>query len=150
MVWPTSDVNTGNADAGTDNPATFRTDVLDLLTKFNQLRAHVSTFGQTILSCTTAAQVRADLGAQPIPTETSGTTAGTGTAYTFAPTTPITAYTSHLSFWVKFHAASGANPTLQISGLATPPALVRYNAVGALVNIAAGELPANFTTRVTG
>jgi hypothetical protein len=149
MVWPTSDVNTGNADAGTDNPATFRTDVLDLLTKFNQLRAHVSTLGQTILGRNTPAQVRADLGAQPIPTETSGTTAGTGTAYTFAPTTPITAYTTHLSFWVKFHAASGANPTLKISGLATPPTLVRYNAAGALVNVVANDIAAGFISRVT-
>ncbi|MDH4483051.1 MAG: hypothetical protein QE279_10155, partial [Rhodoferax sp.] len=79
----------------------------------------------------------------------SGVTSGTPTAYTLTPTAAIAAYTANLSFWVTFHSASGANPTLQISGLATPPALVRYNSAGALVGIAAGELPANFSTRVT-
>lgn len=50
MVWPVSDVNTGNADVGTDNPATFRADVLDLIQKFNQLRNHVSTNMQGVLA----------------------------------------------------------------------------------------------------
>lgn len=63
MTWPSSDVNTTNADAGTDIPATFRTDVLDLLTKFNLLRNHVSSFGQTLLNRATAAVMRGDLGA---------------------------------------------------------------------------------------
>ncbi len=63
MTWPSSDVNTTNADAGTDSPATFRTDVLDLLTKFNLLRNHVSTLGQTLLNRATAALMRADIGA---------------------------------------------------------------------------------------
>lgn len=79
----------------------------------------------------------------------SGTTGGTSTAYTLTPAKAITAYAANQSFWIKFHTASGASPTLQISGVATPPALVRYNGSGTLVAIAAGEIPANFTSRVT-
>jgi hypothetical protein len=37
MTWPTVAVNTTNADAGTDSPATFRTDVLDAINKLNQI-----------------------------------------------------------------------------------------------------------------
>lgn len=61
MTWPTPDVITTNCDAGTDSPATFRTDVLDLITKFNQMRAHVSAFMQGLLANTTAAAARATL-----------------------------------------------------------------------------------------
>lgn len=63
MTWPTTDVVTTNADAGTDSPATFRSDVLDLLTKFNLMRNHVSSLGQTLLNRATAALMRSDLGA---------------------------------------------------------------------------------------
>jgi hypothetical protein len=79
----------------------------------------------------------------------SGTTAGTGTAYTLTVTPAATSYAANQTFWVTFHAASGASPTLQISGLASPPNLVRYDSTGALVNIAASEIPENFRGRVT-
>lgn len=62
MAWPTSDVNTGNADAATDSPTAFRSDVLDLLTKFNQLRSHVSTLMQSLLNDTTTSQAQSSLG----------------------------------------------------------------------------------------
>lgn len=62
MTWPSADVNTTNADAGTDSPATFRTDVLDLLTKFNQMRNHVSAFMQGLLSSASASAARTTLG----------------------------------------------------------------------------------------
>lgn len=65
MTYPSSDVNTTNADASIDNPATFRTDVLDLITKFNLLRNHIPTFMQTLLGRTSAALARADLGVAP-------------------------------------------------------------------------------------
>lgn len=38
MTWPQTDVNTSNTDLGTDNPQLARADILDLMTKFNQLR----------------------------------------------------------------------------------------------------------------
>ena len=63
MTWPTVAVATTNCDAGTDVPATFRTDVLDALTKLNQMLAHVSTFAATLLDDTTAAALRTTAGA---------------------------------------------------------------------------------------
>lgn len=50
MTWPASDVGTTNADAGSDSPATARTDLLDLMQKFNLLRNHVSALMQTVLN----------------------------------------------------------------------------------------------------
>lgn len=63
MTYPASDVNTTNADATGDNPSLFRVDALDLITKFNLLRNHISTLGQTLLNRATAALMRTDLGA---------------------------------------------------------------------------------------
>ena len=63
MVWPTVAVATTNCDAGTDVPATFRTDVLDAITKQNQMIAHVSAFAATLLDDAAAATARATLGA---------------------------------------------------------------------------------------
>lgn len=62
MTWPASDVVTTNQDAPTDSPAAFRSDVLDLTGKFNQLRNHVTSLAQTLVSRATAALMRADLG----------------------------------------------------------------------------------------
>jgi hypothetical protein len=50
MTWPASDVGTTNSDAGTDSPATARSDLLDLMQKFNQLRNHVTSLMQTVLN----------------------------------------------------------------------------------------------------
>lgn len=63
MTWPTVDVGTTNADAGTDSPATARTDLLDLMTKFNLVRNHVSAFIQTLLDDAAASNARTTLGA---------------------------------------------------------------------------------------
>lgn len=63
MTWPTTDVVTDNLDAGADNPATARGDLLDLVQKFNALRAHVSTFAATVLAAADAAAARTALGA---------------------------------------------------------------------------------------
>jgi hypothetical protein len=82
-------------------------------------------------------------------TYTAFTTGGTSTAYTLTPTPAITAYTAGQSFWVTFNAASGAAPTLTISGVATPPNLVRLAADGSYVNVGPGEIPLNHQGRVT-
>lgn len=77
------------------------------------------------------------------------TTAGTLTAYTGTPVPSVTAYFAGLSFFVTFHVASGAAPTLAISGIGTPPQLVKQNVDGTYSNIAAGDIPVNHRSRVT-
>lgn len=77
------------------------------------------------------------------------TTAGTSTAYTLTPSPAITAYTANQSFYVRFNAASGAAPTLAISGVATPPNLVKQLGDGTYANIAAGDIPLDHRSRVT-
>lgn len=79
----------------------------------------------------------------------AATTTGTSTAYTITPTPVITAYAANISYWVTFHTASGAAPTLQISGVATPPNLVKQDVTGAYVNIQSGDIPTNHRSRVT-
>ena len=80
---------------------------------------------------------------------TAFTTAGTATTYTLTPIPAITAYAAGQSFWVTFNAASGAAPTLAISGVATPPNLVKQIANGTFANVAAGDIPINHRSRVT-
>jgi hypothetical protein len=77
------------------------------------------------------------------------TTGGTSTAYTLTPSPAIGAYAGGQSFFVTFHTASGATPTLQISGLATPPTLFKQLADGTYYPIQAGDIPANHRSRVT-
>lgn len=77
------------------------------------------------------------------------TTAGTSTAYTLTPSPAITAYAANQSFFVNFNAASGAAPTLAISGVATPPNLVKQIGDGTYANIAANDIPINHRSRVT-
>lgn len=76
-------------------------------------------------------------------------TAGTSTAYTLTPVPAIASYLAGQSFYVTFNAASGAAPTLQISGVATPPNLVKQVAAGTYSNIGAGDIPNNHRSRVT-
>jgi hypothetical protein len=76
------------------------------------------------------------------------TTGGTGTAYTLTPTPAIAAYVINQAFFVTFNAASGASPTLQISGLATPPTLVKQLANGTYTNIVSGDFPSGHVSRV--
>ena len=77
------------------------------------------------------------------------TTGGTATAYTLTPSPAITAYTAGQSFWATFHLTSGAAPTLAISGLATPPNLVKQSGLGTYINLHADDIPANHRSRVT-
>jgi hypothetical protein len=93
--------------------------------------------------------VWATTGAVTGQTQNSGTTGGTSTAYTLTPAAAIAAYTAGMTFWVTFNAASGASPTLQISGLASPPNLVKQLSDGSYANVGAGDIPANHRSRVT-
>ena len=102
----------------------------------------------------TAAAARAALGTigsdeVQAQTYTAFTTGGTSTAYTLTPTPAITAYAAGQSFFVTFNAAPGATPTLAISGVATPPNLVKQLADGTYANIAANDFPINHRSRVT-
>lgn len=62
MTWPSSDVDTTDTDSASDNPANARADILDLMQKFNQLRAHVTAFMQGVLDDADAAAARNSLG----------------------------------------------------------------------------------------
>lgn len=66
MTMPTVAVVTTNLDAGTDSPATARTDLLDAVQKLNQIIAHISTFAGTLLDDTTAAAARGTLGSTTV------------------------------------------------------------------------------------
>lgn len=89
----------------------------------------------------------ADIQAQ---TYSAFTTAGTLTAYTFTPVPAISAYAANHLFYPTFHVASGASPTFQISGIATPPSLFRRLGDGTLQKIAAGDIPLGFSGWVEG
>ena len=79
---------------------------------------------------------------------TAFTTGGTGTAFTLTPSPAITAYTANQTFDVIFNAACGAAPTLQISGVATPPNLVRQLMDGSYQNLVANDFPAGWQSSV--
>lgn len=81
--------------------------------------------------------------------DTAFTTAGTLTAYTVTASPAWGAYTANKTLFLTFHAASGANPTLNVSGLGATVQLVKQNADGSFSNIAAGDIPANHRSRVT-
>jgi hypothetical protein len=76
------------------------------------------------------------------------TTTGSSTAYQISPVPPIPSYVAGYSVVVQFHTACGNNPTLQISGLASPPNLVKRNTDGTLANLASNDVPANWRSRV--
>lgn len=107
----------------------------------------LSSSGASVPAATaTAHAVRADqIQAQSV---TAFTTGGTGTAFTLTPTPAITAYAANQTFNVIFNAACGAAPTLQISGIATPPNLVRQLRSGAYQNLIAGDFPSGWQSNV--
>lgn len=133
-----------NSPAGSESPATTDDYFRSHAAFIAQLRAVIG--GATDANIPASWPAALDLITQA---KNSGTTGGTSTAYTLTPATAIASYSAGMTFWVRFHVASGASPTLMISGLASPPALVRQNASGAFVAIAAGEIPLNHASRVT-
>jgi len=66
MTWPTVAVDTTDTDAGTDNPATARADLLDAIQKLNQIIAHVSAYFATLLDDANAAGARGTLGSTTV------------------------------------------------------------------------------------
>lgn len=78
-----------------------------------------------------------------------GTTTGSGTAYAITANPVYTAYTAGLSVWATFHAASGADPTLNVNGLGATVNLVRAKADGSYSNIQANDIPVGWVSRVT-
>lgn len=76
------------------------------------------------------------------------TSTGVATAYAITPSPEVTAYIANQVFWVNFHVASGAAPTLQANGVAVPPNLVRRLGDGTFVNIGPGDIPANHISPV--
>lgn len=90
MTWPSSDASGSNTTSGTTagQPAAFRADVADLITKFNQMRNHVTSFMQTLLNRSTAALARTDLelGAYYFGMDSSATRTTTGDFVTFTDT----------------------------------------------------------------
>lgn len=83
-------------------------------------------------------------------TQNNFTTGGTSTAYTGTPATASAGYAAGRTYWVTFHTTCGNDPTLTISGIATPPQLVKQNADGSYSNCKAGDIPANHRSAVTG
>lgn len=136
MAWQSDSIN-----PTTTSPAT---DISKITNDLQQLRTVIG--GGTDADIPNASASKDALVGQTL---ISGTTGGTGTAYTLTPAQAISAYTAGQSFWVTFHAASGAAPTLAISGLTSPPNLVKQDSTGAYVNIAASDIPANHRSRVT-
>ncbi len=175
MTWPSADVSTTNIDAGTDSPASARADIKDLADKFNQIRNHLSTFGQTLVTYTTAALARAGLGSTTVgdalfiaasasaarstlvvastgelqaQTYTAFTTGGTSTAFTLTPSPVISSYVAGQRFRVKFNAANTTTtPTLNINALGVKNLKV-YDSTGAKQNPAVGAFAANMLTDV--
>lgn len=72
MTWPTSDVSTAQMDAGTDTPP--RAEFLSWAQKFNQIRAHVTSFMQGLLTSASAADARAAL---DVPSRSGSNASGT-------------------------------------------------------------------------
>jgi hypothetical protein len=151
MTWPVSDVVTTNMDAGTDSLASARADILDMADKVNQVRNHVTDFAQTVLDDATAADARATLGVDAAiqsNTYIAATASGTN-SYTITPSPAISAYAAGQEFLVTFtNANTSTTNTLQISGLASPPSIVKQDSTGAYVALAVGDIPASHRSRI--
>ena len=127
----------------------LRLTALDLQNAID-LAAQATTPGKNVLwAATVDAQVQALGSGLQKQIATSFTTTGTSTAYLLTPTPAIAAYVANLSFDVTFDEVCGNDPTLQISGVATPPNLVKQLINGSYANIKAGDIPANHRSRVT-
>jgi hypothetical protein len=150
MTWPASDVVTTNMDAGTDSLASARADIKDMADKVNQVRNHVTAFAQTVLDDATASDACATLGVDAaIQSNTYITATASGTnSYTITPSPAISAYAAGQEFLVTFTNANSDASTLQVSGLASPPAIVKQDSTGAYVALVSGDIPASHRSRM--
>jgi len=78
---------------------------------------------------------------------TAFTTGGSSTAFTLTPTPAITANAANQRFRVKFNAASGATPTLAVSGQ-TALNLKYYTSAGTKAAITSTQVPINWIADV--
>lgn len=80
-------------------------------------------------------------------TYVAGTTGGTSTAYSLTLSPAVTAYVTNQLFFVKFHVACGAAPTLSVNGLAARNLRWR-DSNGVKQAFAAGQLPLDWSSQV--
>jgi len=77
----------------------------------------------------------------------AATASGTNT-YTITPSPAITAYAAGQEFLVTFTNGNTSTATLQVSGLASPPAIVKQDSTGAYVALVSGDIPASHRSRM--
>lgn len=80
-------------------------------------------------------------------TYTAFTTGGTSTAYTLTPSPAMTANTENQRFQVEFHTASGASPTLAVSGLSALNLKYR-DSTGAKQAVTTNTIPSSWRSDV--
>lgn len=116
---------------------------------FQAYRRKVAGAGTTDPSADTTNWQRTEFSATSAQAQsaTAFTTGGSSTAFTLTPTPAITANTTGQRFRVAFHAASGATPTLAVSGQ-TAKNLKYKDPAGAKQAITATQVPINWRSDV--
>lgn len=82
MTWPSSDIGTTNTDNTGDSPSSARADILAAMQAINQIRNHLSTFGQGLVDDADAATALATLGAAAAGANSDITSLGAVTGVT--------------------------------------------------------------------
>jgi len=85
MTWPTGAVSTTALDAGADDPSLARADLKSAVDKLNEIIAHLSTYGKSLVAVADAAAARTALAVPNIAGDTftgSVTVVGTMSATT--------------------------------------------------------------------
>jgi hypothetical protein len=77
----------------------------------------------------------------------AATASGTN-SYTITPSPAISAYAAGQEFLVTFTNGNTTAATLQVSGLASPPSIVKQDSTGAYVALVNGDIPASHRSRM--